>query len=415
MMSKQLHVHLYESLIGQLEQDKHGRISFTYDSSWLNSDGSVALSHSLPLRKESFKGKECQGFFAGVLPEEENRRIISTILGVSPHNDFALLEQIGGECAGAVTFLPKGQKLPPRAPSYQKLNDSELAEILRELPKRPLMAGRKEVRLSLAGAQNKLAVHIDNHGQISLPLGNSPSTHILKPAIIHFEGMVQNEAFCMRLAKKSGIPTANVSSGSCEDIEFLLAERYDRRSNSDGDLERLHQEDFCQALGLPPHLKYQNEGGPSVEDCFGLIRNVSSTPAPDLLNFLDAVLLNFLIGNNDAHGKNFSFLYDRKNQKHTARLAPLYDLISTRHYPDLSPRMAMKVGKKYLPKEVMSKHWLILWEKAGFQQSAARKHSLQFTRKIRTILSTLTAENAIQQQIIEATDLQAKRFELTAG
>ncbi len=406
-MSRHLSVYLHKSLVGQLTQDKHGQVSFTYCRLWLEKPGAVPLSYSLPLRTEVYKGRECQGFFAGVLPEEENRNTISAILGISPRNDFALLEQIGGECAGAVTFLPEGASLPINKPDYQRLSDSELAEILHELPQRPLMAGRKDVRLSLAGAQNKLAVHIDDKG-ISLPLGNSPSTHILKPVIPRFEGLVHNEAFCMELACKVGLPTARVSIGSSEDLEYLLAERYDRERTVEGELLRLHQEDFCQALGLPPHLKYQNEGGPSLGQCFNLIRNVSSTPAPDLLNLLDAVTFNYLIGNNDAHGKNFSFLYRADNGDLTASLAPLYDLVSTTHYPDLSPRMAMKIGSKYLPHQVRLRHWQSLWDEAGLSANAARKRTLQFVDKINKTLSATSPTNQIQQQIADATASRAR-------
>jgi len=408
-MSRHLTVYLHENLVGELTQDKHGRISFTYQKEWLESKNRVPLSHSLPLREAPFEGKECQGFFAGVLPEESNREIIATILGISSRNDFALLEQIGGECAGAVTFLPVGEQLPITDIEYQRLNDYELAEILRELPRRPLMAGRKDVRLSLAGAQNKLAVHFEDGG-ISLPLQNAPSTHILKPAIDRFEGVVQNELFCMELAGKVGLPTAKASKGECEGIEYLLVERYDRHRTAEGRLERFHQEDFCQALGLPPHLKYQNEGGPSLEQCFALIRTVSTTPAPDLLHLLDAVIFNYLIGNNDAHGKNFSFLYQMNGEKPTAKLAPLYDLISTSVYPELSPKMAMKIGKKYLPHQLEGKQWEKLWEKSGFPKTAARKRNQQFTIKVENVLSALSPSNPIEEKIIGSIASRARRL-----
>ncbi len=413
-MNKHLSVYLHNTLAGQLTQDKHGQISFSYCQDWLESADSVPLSHSLPLSERPFAGKNCQGFFAGVLPEEENRKIISAILGVSPRNDFAILEQIGGECAGAVTFLPEGKPLPINPPSYQRLSDQDLAEILRELPQRPLMAGRKDIRLSLAGAQNKLAIHLDKNG-ISLPVQNSPSTHILKPAIPRFDGVVQNELFCMELACKAGLPTAKVSIGSSDGIEYLLAERYDRRHTQEGILQRLHQEDFCQAHGLPPHVKYQNEGGPSLRQCFALIRTVSSTPAPDLLNLLDAVVFNFLIGNNDAHGKNFSFLYSARNGTQTTGLAPLYDLISTNIYPDLSPKMAMKIGSKYLARQVALPHWLSLWNDIGFPENAARKRTLRFTDKISAILSISSLQSQIQQDIADATQLRANQLSAMLG
>ena len=408
-MSKQLDVYLHDSLAGQLEQDKHGRVSFGYDSSWLNQPNSVPLSYSLPLRAERYQGKECQGFFAGVLPEEQNREIIASILGISARNDFALLEQIGGECAGAVTFIPAKSALPVSRPEYRLLDEAELAEILRELPRRPLMAGSKDIRLSLAGAQNKLAVYVEN-GNISLPLQNAPSTHILKPAIPRFEGLVKNEMFCMELAAMAGMPTAKVSMGQCEDIEYLLAERYDRHTDQGGRLTRLHQEDCCQALGLPPHMKYQNEGGPSLAQCFDLVRDISSTPAPDILNLLDAVTFNFLIGNNDAHGKNFSFLYESEAGRHTARLAPLYDLVSTRHYPGLSPNMAMKIGSRYGSHQVRLPHWQALWHAAKVSENAAQKRALRFTEKLNKLLAAQVADDPIQQEISKATVAMTKRL-----
>jgi serine/threonine-protein kinase HipA len=164
----------------------------------------------LPLRKERFSRNECRGYFGGILPEESKREIIARNLGISARNDYAMLEQIGGECAGAVTFVPTGEPLPENDYRYRTLSSEELAAVLRELPKRPLLAGEEGIRLSLAGAQDKVAVRVDC-GEISLPLGGAPSTHILKPGGERFEGVVANEALCMKLAAAIGIPTAKVS------------------------------------------------------------------------------------------------------------------------------------------------------------------------------------------------------------
>jgi serine/threonine-protein kinase HipA len=176
------------------------------------------------LRKERFKRNECRGFFAGILPEESKREIIARNLGISARNDYAMLEQIGGECAGAVTFIPAGENLPERKYGYRPVSSQELAAILKELPKRPLLAGEDGIRLSLAGAQDKVAVRIEGN-DISLPLGGAPSTHILKPAVERFAGVVFNEAFCMRLAAVAGLPAAKVEPRIVEDIEYLLVER----------------------------------------------------------------------------------------------------------------------------------------------------------------------------------------------
>src|ERR1035438_4833938 len=188
-MPRTLDVYLQNDLVGHLVQDDGGEMSFRYVESWLSRSGATPLSQSLPLRKGRFRRKECRGFFAGILPEESKREIIARNLGISAHNDYAMLERIGGECAGAVTFMPAGQPLPEDHWDYRTLTPQELAAIIRELPTRPLLAGDEGIRLSLAGAQDKIAVRIEGN-DISLPLGNAPSTHILKPAVARFEGVV---------------------------------------------------------------------------------------------------------------------------------------------------------------------------------------------------------------------------------
>ena len=341
-MARTLNVYYDRALVGQLIQDDGGRMNFQYDTAWLAKPEPIALSWSLPLQEESFTQKECRGFFGGILPEEDNRKVIARILGISDKNDFAMLEQIGGECAGAISFLPEDTVIPGDVESYRELADDELAKILRELPRRPLMAGEDGIRLSLAGAQDKVAVRLDDEN-ISIPRGSAPSSHVLKPAIDTYEGVVFNEAFCIALAHACGLNAAPIAIGQVDGIDYLLAERYDRIRDGDGNIERLHQEDFCQALGIPSQIKYQSEGGPSLADCFALVRDASSAPALDLIALLDAVIFNVLIGNHDAHAKNFSLLYlpDR-----SIRLAPLYDLVSTVFYPELTDRMAMKIGKQ---------------------------------------------------------------------
>jgi serine/threonine-protein kinase HipA len=341
-MARTLNVYYDRESVGQLIQDDGGQMTFQYAASWLGRPEPITLSQSLPLREEPFTQKECRGFFGGILPEEDNRKVIARILGISDKNDFAMLEQIGGECAGATSFLPNDEAIPEGDNRYRELADDELAAVLRELPRRPLMAGEDGIRLSLAGAQDKIAVRLGD-GKISIPRGSAPSSHVLKPAIDTYEGVVFNEAFCMALARACGLNAAPVEIGKVEDIDYLLAERYDRISGEDGSIRRLHQEDFCQALGIPSEIKYQSEGGPSLATCFALIRDASTAPAPDLIALLDAVIFNFLIGNHDAHAKNFSLLYmpDR-----SVRFAPLYDLVSTVFYPELTDRMAMKIGKQ---------------------------------------------------------------------
>ena len=395
-MPRTLDVYLRRNFVGQLIQDKNGQLAFLYAGGWLNNPNAVPLSHSLPLRKEKFNRNECRGFFAGVLPDESKREIIAKNLGISARNDFAMLERIGGECAGAVTFVPEGQKLPERNDRYRPLSSEKLAEILKMLPRRPLMAGEDGIRLSLAGAQDKIAVHVHDQ-QISLPLGGAPSTHILKPAIEHFEGVVFNEALCMKLAHAIGLQTAKAEVGRVENIDYLLIERYDRsvlkEPGGAENLEREHQEDFCQALGIIPENKYQNEGGPSLKQCFDLLRGLSSAPVIDLQHLLDAVIFNFLIGNHDAHGKNFSLLYG--SQK---RLAPLYDVLSTAYYPDLSKKMAMKIGGEYASEKVGPKNFDQLANEAGLAKPMVKRR----VREVAETVLSKTPELITGHQTIQA-------------
>jgi len=379
-MARLLNVFLSGELVGQLEQDDSGAIWFQYGNSWIASESAVPLSASLPVRNERFGRNECRPFFAGVLPEEESRKLIAKTFGISDKNDFALLERIGAECAGAVSLLPPGELPVYDSPRYQEITLDQLAVKFSELPRHPLLAGEKGIRLSLAGAQGKLAVKISD-GHFFLPLDGAPSSHILKPQNPHFDGLVENEFFCMHLAAQSGLEAAKVEIGTAGNIPFLQVERFDRERSPLGQLNRIHQEDFCQALGVPPELKYQQEGGPNLKKCFDLVRAVSTVPGPDLLRLFDAVIFNFLIGNCDAHGKNFSFLC----KPSAKRLAPLYDLVCTRAYPRLSAEMAMKIGGERNPSKIYLINWRVFFKEAGIGQSTAE-------RRLRTI-----AERVLQE------------------
>ena len=391
-MNRELDVYLHRRLAGHLLQDAHGQMSFDYSESWLKDPAAVPLSRSLPLSDKHFNQNDCRAFFSGILPEENIRTVIARNLGISARNDFAMLEQIGGECAGAVTFIPAGKQLPDDAGDYQILTEKTLAQTLRTLPQRPLLAGKADIRLSLAGAQNKIAVRVSGD-TISIPLEGAPSTHILKPAIERFAGSVFNEAFCMKLARSVGLNTANVETGTAGGIDYLLVERYDRTVSQAPDgqanLKRVHQEDFCQALGIVPEYKYQAEGGPSLKQCFALVRDASSAPVIDLQALLDSVIFNFLIGNNDAHAKNFSLIYQEAGD---TRLAPLYDVLSTIYYPDLSTKMAMKIGGEYLAARVGPKHFERLSEETGLAKPMVRRRVLELAELVRSKLPQATTD-----------------------
>ncbi len=404
-MARTLDVYLHADLAGHLTQDDDGDMSFQYAEGWMKRPGAIPLSHSLPLRQERFRQKECRGFFAGILPEEAKREMIARNLGISARNDYAMLERIGGECAGAVTFLPHGEPMPDWHYRYRELSEEELAAILEELPRRPLLAGEEGIRLSLAGAQDKLAVRVEGSA-IRIPLGGAPSTHILKPNVGRFEGVVFNEAYCMRLAAAAGLPAAAVETRETAGISYLLVERYDRHHRLAPDaapmVERVHQEDFCQALGIISKQKYQKEGGPSLKQCFALLREVSSVPAIDVARLLDAVVFNYIVGNNDAHGKNFSLLYRRGGPgEPDIRLSPLYDVVSTVYYPELSPEMAMRIGEQYSSENVTLRDFEKLAEDVKLGKPLVRERLMEVIERIRDALPRVPVTDPVAEKVAD--------------
>ena len=394
---------------------KDGELQFQYSALWLEQPQAIALSQSLPLQAEPFGDRACRPFFAGLLPEGQLRQRIAQQCQISRSNDFGLLVVIGGDCAGAVSLVVGDQVAAPDAVEW--LEQDQLIALLDDLPQRPMLAQRDGLRLSLAGAQDKLPVVFDG-ARIGLPLGSTASTHILKPAIAAVEGSVINEAFCMALGQAMGLQVADTEILAAGDRQVLLVGRYDRRRGEGERWLRLHQEDFCQALGIQPELKYQNEGGPDLNACFGLLRRATRPSAPHVIRLLDAVAFNALIGNHDAHAKNFSLLYTER----TPTLAPLYDLLCTAVYPTLTAKMAMKLGSKYRFSEVQSRHWEKFAEAAGLSWAQTRKRVTRMAAQLPSMARRLQAEDAYRDEALigdianlieQRCDLTLRRF--TAG
>lgn len=355
-MSRTLNIYLHDTFAGQMIQSDSGKLSFSYKEDYVEKKH-APLSLSLPLRNETFEDDVVRAFFSGLLPDDIVRHRLARYLGVSEKNPFSLLEVIGGECAGALSLYPEGQTPPtPSEEDVEILDDKKLQEILDLLKRRPLLAGDDGLRLSLAGAQDKIAVGLRSN-KIALIKGTSPTTHILKPVIGDIKDSVHNELFCMRLAKLVGMDVPTTDIRYVNGTPCFLVERYDRVQESNGQIKRLHQEDICQALGIMPDIKYEREGGPSFIQCQEVLRTYSSQPAVDQIALLERLIFNYLIGNADAHGKNFSLLYPGRNNP---KLAPAYDLLSTRVYPEIAIKMAMKIGGKYKPDDVFLSHWHML-------------------------------------------------------
>jgi serine/threonine-protein kinase HipA len=382
-MARHLEVWLLGAHVGTLSQID-GRLSFVYTPG-----ATVPLSQSLPIRSEPFDDRATRPFFAGLLPEGGKRKQIAKTLQVSTQNDYALLDSLGGECAGAVTLLESGEE--PHAPREVRwLDHAQLLQVLDEMPLRPMRAGEDGLRLSLAGAQDKLPVVLDADGvHIGLPLNGSPSTHIIKPPIAGVDGSVFNEGFCMALAGALKLDVARTKiqtiADGAQQRSYLLVERYDRQAGTPS--TRLHQEDFCQALGIVSEHKYQNEGGPGLAPAFALLRSATRPSALHTLKLLDYVVFNALIGNHDAHGKNFSLLYTPAG----AALTPLYDALCTAVYPTLTDKMAMKIGSKYKFSEMMARHWEQFATEAALSPAQVKKRILDIAKRLPNLTRTTQA------------------------
>jgi serine/threonine-protein kinase HipA len=389
-MSDRLNVYLGTDKVGRLWLDAGRRFIFQYDSDWLASEAAVPISLALPLQADAFSNDQARPFFANLLPESDLRRMIARKLGLSEQNDFALLEAVGGECAGAVSLLP--DEIPPVGEGgYRALEDDELNALIADLPKRPMLAGEEGIRLSLAGAQNKLPI-LFNGKQVSLPMGTAPSSHILKPPIPQYPDSVQNEYFCMELALRVGLAIPSVMILQKQQPLYLV-ERYDRRWLPEGELHRVHQEDFCQALNTLPDQKYEKEGGPSLQQCFTLLRDRSVLPVADVRALLQWVIFNYLIGNADAHGKNVSLLLTEQGPF----LAPFYDLMSTAVYPGLAERLAMRIGGEDRPDWIIERCWRRFADDVGIGFKLVRQTLVQMKEMVSEEANDLATEFHAEQ------------------
>ncbi|MCD7879245.1 MAG: type II toxin-antitoxin system HipA family toxin [Candidatus Gastranaerophilales bacterium] len=369
MQKESLYVRLNNKIIGELYRDSNGKFCFEY-----NDSVSQAISLSLPVDKKIYNYEECKGFFNGLLPESDNvRRTIGKKYGINYKNDFSLLKSIGYDCAGAISFSgTENNYFELNLPEYFEikgkiLSDNELEKFISELPKKPLALSIDGMKLSLAGAQDKTAVIlIDN--KIAIPDKYVPTTHILKPQIKELQETVQNEYICMKAAQKLNIIVPDVQIRTVNGKEYFLVERYDREIKNNK-LKRIHQEDFCQASNIVSAYKYQSEGGVCYKDCFNILKK-TSRPAVSIVRFLNLMIFNYLIGNNDAHGKNYSILHKDNSE---IELAPAYDILSTRVYDNLSKKMAMKIGGYYESEKIFPHHFERFANETGISYTQLKK------------------------------------------
>jgi len=381
-----LRVLLNNRLVGRLLKEPGGAISFRYDESWLSWSNTFPISMSLPLREDGFRGDRVVAVFENLLPDsEELRRRVAEKVGAKGVDAYSLLFQIGRDCVGALQFLPDDDEAVYETSGIkgELIDDESIEQLLKTLARAPLGLGEdKEFRISVAGAQEKTAL-LYHKGKWWKPHGATPTTHILKTQIgtlqngIDLSNSVENEYYCLKLMSAFGLPTAAAEIRVFGKTTALVIERFDRKWTDEGRLLRLPQEDFCQALSVPPGLKYQSLGGPGIIEGLNLLK-ASDTPTEDQKSFLKALVLFWLIGATDGHAKNFSIYLGRGGR---FRLTPVYDVLTaqpslvTRQIERKQMKLAMFVGDRrhYRLDEIKGRHFVQSVERAGLPGALAKE------------------------------------------
>ncbi len=352
----ELDVWLYGCRIGRLAAPGAGKLAFEYSQEAAErfGSGSVILSTSLPLdAARRPRGDRVRAFFDGLLPEGEAREALFVRFGVERRDRFGLLEAIGRDCAGALVVVPTGTSDPEAGARLEPLEDGELAALIAGVHERPLGADPdRDVRVSLAGVQDKVLLARTPEGLWARPVGGAPSTHILKPQDMRFPHYAIAEHFCLLLARRLKVALTESEVISVQGRPVLAVERYDR-SPTHGHIERIHQEDACQALAVDlasGGSKYQSDGGPSLRSFAHLLARYARQE--DVARLLATTTLNVAVGNADAHAKNLSILH---HANATVSLAPAYDITPTTFYKkvptsrgpvDMSHQLGMWINNK---------------------------------------------------------------------
>lgn len=348
-----------------------------YAPEWVESPAGRPLSLSLPFQpgNPAHRGDVVRGYFENLLPDsKEIRERVARRFGVRSVDAFELLAQIGRDCVGALQIMPAGT--PPDGPTAAQgtpLSTAEVAAVLRGTVAAPQPHDEADnFRISMAGAQEKTAL-LYFHGQWCQPRGSTPTTHIFKLPMglvgnrrLDLSTSVENEYLCALILHEYGLPVAHCEPMQFEDMKALVVKRFDRAMRTEGDSQiwRLPQEDMCQALGVPPHRKYESDGGPGIDRILELLGH-STHRAADKLMFFQAQVLFWMLCATDGHAKNFS-IFTRPGGRF--EMTPLYDVLSAYpllgEAPDrLSPfevKMAMAVRSKnahWKIREIQRRHW----------------------------------------------------------
>jgi serine/threonine-protein kinase HipA len=322
--------------------DEDGAPSFRYAEGYLADEHACPLSRALPLRPKPFPADETAAYFEGLLPNGKARMALAETLGISSRSYLYLLGRCGRECIGDVMFSEASGPVLPES-GYEPIGEEELRAIFQDAGSiAEENAGRQ---MLIPGAQPKCALaRLDRSAKGTAgwfrPFGLAASTHILKASSLPHVPEV--EYFCMKAAGACDIKVPAVELLDCGKT-VLAVESFDRKRREEGEsvlIERLHQEDLAQALGVLPSMKYEELASGSVRQIAELIRAHSADPIADLNKFASMLVFNYAIGNCDAHLKNYSFLLDSQGM----RLAPAYGLVSTTCFDRFSRNLAMDFG-----------------------------------------------------------------------
>ncbi|KIC08758.1 toxin HipA [Leisingera sp. ANG-M1] len=394
----QMQVLLNGRLVGMLRLAGSGAISFVYDPDWLAWEHAMPVSLSLPLREDAHQGGPVIAYLENLLPDNQAiRERAAARVRAGGTDAWHMLEKIGRDCVGALQFVP-GEVPGTGALEGEPVTSAEIARMLRNLASAPLgLEEEDSFRISIAGAQEKTALLRYNNEWIR-PSGMTPTTHILKtqlgvlPAGIDLSDSVENEFFCMNFCRAMGMDAAEAEIVDFEDVRSLAVTRFDRRWTKDGRLIRLPQEDFCQALSVPPSRKYQMDGGPGITDSIGLLA-ASDAPEADQRAFFRSQVLFWLLGATDGHAKNFSVAL----RPGGFRMTPLYDVLSAQKAVDDGQirqnrmRLAMAVDGHYRVNEVVPRHFLQAAKAAGFGVALAEEALSEIAAQLEPALESTLA------------------------
>lgn len=394
--------------VGEIVGTSSDDARFTYTERYLKDPESRAVSISMPLEQQSFSVESTRNFFEGLLPEGFTRRCVAEWLHRDEKDYLAILAGLGQECLGAIKIIDESRAVLPS--KYKELTSEEVKKLAQEGATESAEMVTKS-HLSLTGASGKVGLYYDEQkDKWYLPIGEAPSTHIVKQSHIRLKRIVANEQLCLLTAKNLGIEIPQsfiikTESNEAEDVLFAT-KRYDRRMQSNGRKlngmnipYRLHQEDFSQALGIPASEKYEKDGGSYLSKMFGILRDYSASPIEDQLKLWDICVFNFLIGNTDNHIKNLSLLYGKDLK--TIRLAPAYDIVSTMVYESSTENMALSIGGDYSIRKITEESFAKEATKAGLGVKMAMKR-LDTLRK-NFVEALNTGAQVLEEQGFEGT------------